>query len=445
MWRGGGGGSSAGGEVLLLPQIPSLTQVISKILANRLKIILPKFIAPNQSAFVKNRLLMENILLATEVIKDYHNNNVSPRCALKIDISKAFDSYISWIQTCIFTASFSVQVNGKLAGYFNSKRVLGKATGNNVFGYHPQCKHMKLTHLCFADDLLVFVDGQQSSITGVLKVFEDFATHSGLKVSMEKSTIYTAGITMEDREEILRHFPFEYGSLPVRYLGLPLLPKRMSSADYIPLLEMIKSKIGSWTARVLSFAGRLQLICSVISSITNFWISAFRLPKACIKEIDQLCSAFLWSGPSLNAKKTKVAWSEVCLPKREGGLGLRSIEEANKVSVLKLIWRLLSAKDSLWVNWVKRYLIRSGSIWTEKPNPTLGSWIWKKLLKYRDLAQQFHRVEAHNGEHTSFWFDIWSPLGRLYETLGERGCITMGIPSSSTLAEAVVMTRRRMH
>lgn len=66
-------------------------KVISKLIANRLKGILPKFISGNQSAFVKNRLLMENLLLATELVKDYHKDSVSPRCAMKIDISKAFD------------------------------------------------------------------------------------------------------------------------------------------------------------------------------------------------------------------------------------------------------------------------------------------------------------------------------------------------------------------
>lgn len=69
-----------------------LYKVISKLIANRLKVILPKFIADNQSTFIKERLLMENVLLATELVKDYHKDSVSPRCVMKIDISKAFDS-----------------------------------------------------------------------------------------------------------------------------------------------------------------------------------------------------------------------------------------------------------------------------------------------------------------------------------------------------------------
>lgn len=67
-------------------------KVISKILASRLKKLLPSVISLKQSAFVKDRLLMENVLLASELVKSYHKTSVTSRCAMKIDISKAFDS-----------------------------------------------------------------------------------------------------------------------------------------------------------------------------------------------------------------------------------------------------------------------------------------------------------------------------------------------------------------
>lgn len=72
-----------------------LCKVISKILANHLKGLLPNIIALNQSAFIKEILLMENVLLATELVKDYHKDSISARAAMKIDISKAFDS-VQW-------------------------------------------------------------------------------------------------------------------------------------------------------------------------------------------------------------------------------------------------------------------------------------------------------------------------------------------------------------
>lgn len=66
-------------------------------------------------------------------------------------------------------------------------------------------------------------------------------------------------------------------------------------------------------------------------------MAAFRLPESCLKEIEKLCSAFLWSGPELKTTKAKVSWRDICFPKNEGGLGLRPLKEINKVYSLKLI------------------------------------------------------------------------------------------------------------
>lgn len=461
-----------------------LYKVISKIIANQLKGTLPQCISYNQSAFVKDRLLVENLLLATEIVKDYHKEDVSPRGAMKIDIAKAFDSvhwpfllntlralnmseeFIHWIELCVCTASFSVQVNGELAGFFQSKRglrqgcalspylfeicmnvlsgMLDKAVERKQVGYHPKCKNIMLSHLCFADDLLVFTDGTKRSVEGILTVFKNFASISGLKISLEKSTLYTVGIQDNTREDILREFPFASGQLPVRYLGLPLLTKRMTVSDYLPLVEKVRKRMSSWTGRFLSHAGRLQLIKSVITSLANFWMAAFRLPGSCLKEIERLCSAFLWSGPELKTTKAKVSWREVCFPKNEGGLEMRPLKEINKVYGLKLIWRLM-ADSSLWVRWIQCYLIRKNSFWSIKENTSSGSWVWKKLLKLRGLAQQFLRKEIRNGECTSFWYESWSRFGPLIEILGERGPLDLGIPNSFSVAEVKRMRRRRNH
>lgn len=278
--------------------------------------------------------------------------------------------------------SFSVQVNRELAGFFQSKRglrqgcalspylfvicmnvlshMIDKAAAGNRIGYHRRCKNILLTHLCFADDILVFTNGSKSSIEGVLQIFQEFEAMSGLKISLEKSTLYTAGISDNQEQDIITSVPFESGKLPVRYLRLPLLTRRMTVNDYMPLVEKIKKRMKSWTGRFLSHGGRLQLISSVITSLANFWLSAFRLPSSCLKEVESLCSAFLWSGPELKTSKAKVSWKEVCLPKQEGGLGLRSLKKVNNVLCLKLIWRLSSNRSSLWVNWIHCYLIRKG-------------------------------------------------------------------------------------
>lgn len=155
---------------------------------------------------------------------------------------------------------------------------------------------------------------------------------------LEKSTVYLAGVEESEKRSILTNYPFEEGKLPVRYLGLPLMTQSMRRQYFLPLLEKIISKICTWTCRFLSYAGRLQLINSVLISIANFWLSVFRLPSKCVKEVEQMCSAFLWTGPALKSSGAKVSWKEICSLKSEGGIGIRNLKEVNTVYGLKLIY-----------------------------------------------------------------------------------------------------------
>ena len=241
--------------------------------------------------------------------------------------------FIHWRKLCITSPSFSVQVNSDLAGYFQSasglrqgcslspylfvlcinvlSHMIDNAAREKKFELHPSCQSIALTHLCFADNLMVFVEGTKESIEGALSVFDEFATWSGLSISLEKSTVYMAGISAGDKRMILTDFFFEEGELPIRYLGLPLMTQAMRKQDYLPLLENIRCRITTWTSRCLSYARRLQLIKYVLMSIANFWAGAFRLPSRYIKEIEQLCYAFLWTGPQLKSTGAKIAWEVV--------------------------------------------------------------------------------------------------------------------------------------
>lgn len=160
---------------------------------------------------------------------------------------------------------------------------IDRAAVTQKFNYHPQCASLSLTHLCFADDLMVFVEGSKDSVEGVMAVFDEFSHWSGLHISLVKSKVYMAGVSEEMRTAILQNFPFAVGKLPVSYLGLPLMTKGMTSQDYLPLTEKVRTRMSSWTTRCLSYAGRLLLIKLVLMSIANFWASAYRLPSQCIK------------------------------------------------------------------------------------------------------------------------------------------------------------------
>lgn len=122
--------------------------------------------------------------------------------------------------------------------------------------------------------------------------------------------------------------------------------RKLRIYEYSPLVDKIAGRFRSWAVRSLSFTGRLQLNSSVILGTVNFWISIFMFLHGCIKKIESLCSRFLWSGDINNFRIPKVALSTICLPKNEGGLGLRRFKIWNTTLCLRLIWLL-----SLWVAW----------------------------------------------------------------------------------------------
>ena len=113
------------------------------------------------------------------------------------------------------------------------------------------------------------------------------------------------------------------GILPVRYLGVPLRTKKLTLANCEVLLQQVKAKFNSWTVKTLSFAGKLLLIKTMISGITNFWCSNFLLPKACIAKINSRCGMFLWNGSIEGHHSARVSWEAVTMGKDAGGFGIK--------------------------------------------------------------------------------------------------------------------------
>lgn len=145
--------------------------------------------------------------------------------------------------------------------------LLGEAARTNSnFSFHPKCQPLNLTHLCFADDLLIFSTIALDYVRVLTEILVEFESLSGLRANPAKSTIFCAGAS-EQEKDILSLFQMNEGSLLVRYLGVPLITKKLSATDCECLVTKVSAKIDSWLVKNLSFAGRLQLISSVLCSL----------------------------------------------------------------------------------------------------------------------------------------------------------------------------------
>ncbi|CAN6897202.1 unnamed protein product [Brassica oleracea] len=147
------------------------------------------------------------------------------------------------------------------------------------------------------------------------------STQSGLGVSLTKTCFFSCGLSQPEIDHIKQTSGLTHGTLLIRYLGVPLCTRKLSMANCEPLISSVKAKLTSWSAKTLSFAGRLLLINTVISGITNFWCTTFTLPKFCIKTINSLCGAYLWKGTIEGHHTARVSWDTNRCPTRDRLLG----------------------------------------------------------------------------------------------------------------------------
>ncbi|XP_062109574.1 uncharacterized protein LOC133821078 [Humulus lupulus] len=429
----------------------SIYKCISKMLCDTLATVLPSLIHQNQGAFVKNRLLAHNILILQDIIKRYKRKNVSPRCVMKIDLSKAYDmldwnfmediltafcfpnKFIKWIMACLKDPTYLILMNSRIQGEFRGKkglrqgdpispllfvlameyctRLLCQASMDKSFRFHPKCKPLKMVNLCFADDLVIFCKGVSSSVQIMRDGFTEFCLASGLSANMAKSQVYFGGVAERKTHQLLDRLRFSEGGFPLKYLGVPLRTTKWKAGDCAIIITKIQQKIHTWASRRLSFAGRAQLINSVLLSIRSFWMSIFILPKSVTKEIDRLCRNFLWGVKDSNTNRCKLyftAWNQACLPKCMGGLGFKEGCTWNKVLLAKFVWAVSTKQDILWVKWVDSIYLKGQDFWAYIV-PQDVSWYWRRLVNLRPVFTANGLAEAIKNNKLCLK-DLYHPL-----------------------------------
>ncbi|GAV77234.1 hypothetical protein CFOL_v3_20705, partial [Cephalotus follicularis] len=184
------------------------------------------------------------------------------------------------------------------------------------------------------------------------------------------------------KQDILVTLGFSEGYLPVRYLGIPLVVSKLRQTDCKVLVDRLMKRLTSWLCNSLSFGGRLQLISSTLFSLQVFWCRTFILPVAVIKKCEGIIRSFMWFGLGNVRKAGKVAWNKVCMPKAEGGLGIKNLRTWNKV------------------------FLKGKKFWAVQVTSQC-SWLWRKVLQLRDVLAQCLVFKIRDGLNLSFWFDPW--------------------------------------
>jgi hypothetical protein len=425
-------------------------KIITKIIVNRLKQIIPQVVSPFQTGFVPGRNITENIVIAQEML--HTMTRMRTRVGffvIKVDLSKAYDR-LSWefinrvltevnlpavminvIMNCITSVQSNVIWNGSRSDYFTPQ--CGVRQGDPMSPYlfvlcidrlshlieeaieSGKWKPMRagrngplISHLMFADDLLLFGQAEEENMTTVLNVLNMFCSMSGQQVNYDKSSIFfSRNVPATRRATLTEQAGLKEMQRLGNYLGVPALGRAPKAQDFQYLVEKVKGRLAGWKAKQLSLAGRITLAKSVIQAIPIFPMMSMPIPKSCLKEIEKAQRAFIWGDTEDKRKSHMVGWDIITQPKDCGGLGLRKLENMNEACLMRMGWSLMSKDYSLWGQvLLGKYGRRSWSHGTITASTT-DSPLWKAIAKSWNKLEQHRCWSIGDGSKANFWTDKW--------------------------------------
>ena len=357
------------------------TKLLSKVLAERLKKVLPTLIKHDQTAYVSGRFLGESVRLISDILDITKTLNIEGYL-MTIDIEKAFDSvdhpfliavlnvmgfdseFIKWIKVLINRQESCVINGGASSGYFELER--GSRQGDPISAYlfilvmevfftmirsNPKIEGLDIlgfTYLLtsYADDTTFFIKNESSAIE-IFKTFEFFSKYSGLKVNKSKCEIAGIGVKHGVHTALLGTKNVNLNSNYIKILGVNFTYNQQIylEKNFIEVVEKIEKVLSIWRWRNLSLSGKITVFKSLAFSKIIFISYLNDVPVTIIKKIEQIQKDFIWNG-----KKPKIKHTTLINDYEEGGL--KDIDIESKFSSLHMSWirRLFDKNFHPWKN-----------------------------------------------------------------------------------------------
>jgi len=129
---------------------------------------------------------------------------------------------------------------------------------------------LKLWHLIFAENLILFCKAEEKSIKVLSEGLEVLAFESGLYVNKENSHVIIGVKDKTYKETLIQLIGFADGGLPLRYLGVPISSTRLTKLYSQQLVDKITTEIRMSGSGHFSYAGRVTQINSVLMGLISF-------------------------------------------------------------------------------------------------------------------------------------------------------------------------------
>lgn len=214
---------------------------------------------------------------------------------------------------------------------------------------------------------------------------------------------------------------------PGRHLGAPVNP---GQASYDFILEKFSNKLTAWKARLLTPAGRVVLIKSVLQSLPVYYMATERIPKKVLSALTSMIRRFFWGANDKDIFMAYVAWDKITQPLQNGGLAIRDLNVVNEALLMKALWKLASNSEAQWVMLVKVKYLPCSHLWNSKRTYNC-SIFWKGVMSLREKLWPMIHFEIGDGETCTVFNQPWIAGGRLY-------CQGIGMPEVSRYANSLI-------
>ncbi|KAL3690974.1 hypothetical protein R1sor_004625 [Riccia sorocarpa] len=433
----------------------SLTyKIVSKLLANRIKLLMPFLVDAQQTGFISGRQITDNIL-SVKLGQEWARWTEQPAISVKLDFVKAYDRvdhtflwstlecmgfdriFIGLVQGMTCGGTALVHVNRRFTEDIKVERgvrqgcplapllfalssqpllsmLANSVQEGSIKGIDIEPGH-SLVHQLYADDTGVCLAADRSNFSKLQEILSLYEKASGAHVNLQKSLIMPFGCdTVPDWVRMVRCEVIE-GEQSFKYLGIRLGVALPAGIDVTDVIRRMKNQLCRWENVYLPWASRLILIKHVLSLISMHIMLTIRCQKADSKRLESLCRDFVWCVTDEGRpKKAIVAWRRLAQEKLRGGVGIRPFADRAQALQMRHACSILEGKDVEWVRIARRIMLtklhigpqkreRSGwdcsdamlllSAWRMPDIPTLD-----KILKTWFCAKKFLRFDSSHLE-----------------------------------------------
>ena len=363
------------------------TKILSKTIATRLKKVLPSLIKSDQTAYVAGRFIGESSRLTSDILEITQSLNMEG-WMVTMDIQKAFDSvdhnfllntlenagfgvaFINWVKILILNQESCVYNAGTSTGYFKLDR--GCRQGDPISAYlfilvieiffqmvrnDPSVEGLNILNLeykltSYADDSTFFLKNK-TSVINLLKLFEIFSKHSGLKLNQSKCEIAGIGVLRGANVALCGLKCIDLTKDAIKILGIHYSYNKAVSLEknFTSVIKKITSCLSLWKWRKLTLAGKITIFKTMGLSKIIYIAFLSTTPNVIIKKLEEIQKDYIWDG-----KRPKVAHSALISVYEDGGL--KDIDIRSKIKALRLSWirRLYTGSPHPWQEIPKKIL-----------------------------------------------------------------------------------------